>query len=316
MISKFEFYDLEVSKTKYIYILSQRYSGSTLLSFLLGSHPEISTIGERRKFYTHSFLKSADQAQNCSCGQPFPKCEHWNAIKTGLLEQVDIEAYKSNPTEFKLFKNKYFHEIAYRVFKFCLINKLPITIWPFRRKLNRFIEFNRVLVQECLKQDSANAFLDSSKVIDHILFLSLIPEFDIHIVCLTRDPRAQVNSALKYNDWTIEEATKYWKREMINNKKVLDKINANYTVLNYEALCSDPKGEMIRLLDFLKLDSSGFSLDFRNKTQHIMGNYNMRLGKDTKITERKEWQSDLSKSQIKKIEDLTTDYQQYYSKSD
>lgn len=100
---------------------------------------------------------------------------------------------------------------------------------------------------------------------------------------------------------------------MVRNKYILEKMNLKYTSLNYEALCRNPKEEITDLFSFLKMDSKSFSLDFRERTQHIMGNYNMRLGKDTEIVERKDWQKALSKADITKIEDLTSDYRQYYT---
>ena len=100
---------------------------------------------------------------------------------------------------------------------------------------------------------------------------------------------------------------------MVENAQVLEKLGINFTVLNYEALCRNPSAEMQRLLEFSGLDGSKFSLDFREQTQHIMGNYSMRSGADTTIVERKEWQSDLSPADIATIESVTADYQQYYA---
>lgn len=304
-----------MNKTKFIYILSQRYSGSTLLSFLLGTHPQIATIGERRKFFVHSFGKSGSKVLSCSCGKPFPDCDHWSTIKTQLLVRFGSVKADTNPTEFKFSENRYKQKLSSELFKASFSKYAPWLRAPLKSKLNDLLRFNELLVEESLRLNQANVFLDSSKVIDHILYLSLIESFDIKVVWLTRDPRAQVNSAVKYNKWSAEEATRHWKREMEENEFWLKKLNMNYTSLNYEALCHDPKAEMERLLNFLELDSTLFSLNFREQTQHIMGNYNMRLGADTKIAERKEWQKELSPQQIKTIEGLTSDYQQYYTRS-
>lgn len=301
-----------MEQTKLVYILSQRYSGSTLLSFLLGTHPSISTIGERRKFYNNSFLFS--DKKYCSCEKLFQDCSHWSSVKENLLERVNINEYSTNPTEFKLFRNRYVHRLAFEAVKFGMLYKVPLAVWPFKKRITQLCEFNRILVEEILQKDGGEVFLDSSKIIDHALFLSRIPQFDVHIIWLTRDPRAQVHSALKYNDWSVEKATNYWKKEMVNNKQILKRINAKSMELTYEALCSNPQKEMVRLLDFLALDSSAFSLDFRKETQHIMGNYSMRLGKDTSITERKDWQTGLSGQQINTIEAMTASYQEYYTK--
>ena len=301
-----------MAKTKYVYILSQRYSGSTLLSFLLGTHPNISTIGERRKFYTHSFETNQQHAQSCSCGKLFTECEHWSTIKEGVTNKVNLQEYKTNPTEFKLFENKYLHKLACETVKFCVQRKLPN---PFASKLKRLNHFNQILVEEIMKLNDGTVFLDSSKSLDQCFFLSQIEAFDIHVVWLTRDPRAQVNSAMKYNKWSVQEATERWKSEMNENAAMLGKIGVKSTELNYELLCKEPEKQMKRLLSEIGLDESAFSLNFREKTQHIMGNYSMRLGSDTKIEERKEWKKELKQDQVNTIESLTQNFKQYYSEN-
>jgi len=61
------------------------------------------------------------------------------------------------------------------------------------------------IIQEILDLDQTKAFLDTSKIINHALFLSMVKAFDFYVIWLVRDPRAQVNSAIKYNDWSVEK---------------------------------------------------------------------------------------------------------------
>ena len=164
-----------------------------------------------------------------------------------------------------------------------------------------------------MKLDDGSVFLDSSKSIEHTLYLKQIPEFDFRIIWLARDPRAQVFSAMKYNPWTAEQAAQEWKAEMQRNEQLLTAMKANYTVLSYEQLCREPELEMKRLLEFAGLDPAAFSLNFREQTQHIMGNASMRLGKDATIKERTEWKTGLSAEQIAVIERVTKDFRSYYS---
>lgn len=300
-------------KKKYIYILSQRYSGSTLLSFLLGTHPGISTIGERRKFYIKSIRTKENEIQTCSCGKKFVDCEYWSAIRDRLLKRVEEGDLKTNATEFRFYNNRKKHILADKLYQSALLNGFPKSLQPFSDKMQQMLRVNRILTEEILDLDGNKAFLDSSKIIDQALYLSQMEEFDFYVIWLSRDPRAQVNSAVKYHKWSISDATEKWKSEMKNNAYILDKQNINYTHLRYEDLCREPEKEMRRILDFCGLNSDTFSLDFRSQTQHIMGNGYMRLGKETKIEERKDWQEKLSKEDVKLIEKLTVDYQKYYS---
>lgn len=289
---------------KFIYILSQRYSGSTLLSFLLGTHPEISTIGERRKFYNKSIRPNPNETQDCSCGKKFAECEFWSKIRERLLKRISEKDLTTNATEFRFFNNKYLHRIASDLYKVSLVNGFPKLFQPFSRKAEKLCHVNQILTEEILALEGNSAFLDSSKIIDHALYLSQLKEFDFYVIWLSRDPRAQVSSALKYNDWTIEEAAHRWQKEMDDNERILKKTGINYTSLQYEKLCRNPESEMRRILKFVNLDPDKFSLDFRSREQHIMGNRNMRLGKDSKIEERKDWQEKLSTAEIKLIDSI------------
>ena len=303
-------------KIKYIYVLSQRYSGSTLLSFLLGTHPDISTIGERRKFYNKS-LRSKEfahhTAKHCSCGKLFAVCPYFNAIKERVLAKIDPKILLHNTTEFHIFKNRHLNRIAYATIQLSALNHPKSKALPFQNKINKLGHFNQTLVEEILDMDQSEAFLDTSKIINHVLFLSLVDAFDFNVIWLVRDPRAQVNSAIKYNDWSIEKATEAWKKEMVHNEKVLQKRKINFIKIRYEDLCRTTTDELQKIGEFTGLDASQFSLDFRQPTQHIIGNSKMRRGEDQKITERKEWQEQLSVAQIATIEKLTKEYRHLYS---
>lgn len=298
---------------KYIYILSQRYSGSTLLSFLLATHPGISTIGERRKFFAKSFEDNNQTGIRCSCGELFQECPFWRAIKNRFLEKAGTDNLSENFTEFQLFKNKVFNKIAQQARQVATLEHWPMAESLFGKKMQGLLHYNQILVESILELEGNAVFLDSSKVIQQAYFLSAIPDFDLYIVWLTRDPRAQISSALKYNKWSVGEAADRWKKEMVVNKRVLDKMGAKYLELSYESLCRAPREEIGRILQFIGLDADAVSLDFRSQTQHIMGNYAMRLGKDEKIEERKDWLDRLDPAQIRLIETKTKDYRQYYS---
>ena len=211
-------------------------------------------------------------------------------------------------------KNKKLNHLVKKTIRFAATKKVNPAFWPKAKQLKAHCLFNKELVETILKIDKKSVFLDSSKVIDHVIYLSQIKDIELKVIWLSRDPRAQVCSALKYNDWTIEQAAKNWAVEMAANEKVLQAIDVAYRPLQYEALCRNPEKEMTAVLAFAGLDPTGFSLDFRQRTQPIMGNSTMRLGTDEKIQERKDWKEKLSPTQVKTIEELTVDYRHYYAK--
>ena len=304
---------MQPSKIKYIYILSQRYSGSTLLSFLLATHPEVSTIGERRKFFIKSLNPDGKGNQNCSCGQNFKDCAYWNKIKNRLLPKLPKTALDNNFTEFQLSKNKYYNQVLTKFYEYAISRQIPLNYLPFSSQVKRLCHFNHLLIKEILEIDETSVFLDSSKTMSNLLYLSLIPEIDLRIIWLVRDPRAQVNSALKYNKWTIEEAAKNWVKEMKLNEKVMGEWRPNYLKMRYEDLCRAPEDEMNDIFNFIGIDPTQFSLNFRAEVQHIMGNTSMRLGRETKIEERKDWLEKLTQPEIEIIEHITHGYSNFYS---
>ncbi|MEL6971370.1 MAG: sulfotransferase [Bacteroidota bacterium] len=294
-----------MSRVKYIYILSQRYSGSTLLSFLLATHPDIATIGERRKFYNKSFQPGQGSAQRCSCGELFADCEHWQGISERIRSRLEARHFSTNFTEFELFETPILNKLWDRWFSPRLFRKLYADLY----------EANQVLVEEILALNEKPVFLDSSKSYKQLQHLQEIEAFDLKVIWLSRDPRAQVSSALKYNSWTVQQAADTWVAEMKQYETLLQKGGFDFLPVRYEQLCRTPLEEMRRILQYLQLDDHAFSLDFRGQEQHIMGNKSMRLGADRKIEERKDWQERLKPAEVSLIETITQAYTKFYSPS-
>jgi len=148
-------------KIKFIYILSQRYSGSTLLSFLLATHPDVATVGERRKFY-NKVLKSHEfphhRAKICSCGELFAECQFLNNINKRVIAKVPKSTWRRNATEFKMSNNRYIHRIADECLKLLLKNGQSIRLFPWRKKIDEMADFNVQLVQEILAEGNARFF--------------------------------------------------------------------------------------------------------------------------------------------------------------
>ena len=82
--------------------------------------------------------------------------------------------------------------------------------------------------------------------------------------------------------------------------------------LQYEQLCKQPEATMRELSgEFLGLDPDRVVLDFRAKTQHILGN-EMRLksGSDIRLDER--WRTTLTKEDLAVFEEVAGDINRKY----
>lgn len=303
-------------KIKYLYILSQRYSGSTLLSFLIATHPEVSTVGERRKIWNKVF-QSEDHIRGypyqCSCGQLAVNCPYYNQIKNAVIGRLGQVKNDLNYSAFEMHRNRKLNFVASRVLRHILPKKSSFFQQFYRSRLRKAWQFNQVFVEEMLKLDGSKYFLDSSKHNSHLYFLSKIERFDIKVIWLVRDPRGQINSSLKkHKSWPLTRHCDIWTKEMRENASALKKLNLDYMQIQYEHLCENPGKSLDDIFNFAGIDPKPASLDFRAHTQHIIGNAMMRLGDESEIRVRQDWKEQLSPEQIRTIESMTGDYRQFY----
>jgi len=298
-----------------VYILSSRYSGSTLLSFVLGSHPEISTIGELKKFHAKMIAKHGS-AKTCSCGKLFVECEFWSKILMELRRSNPKRDFPSDFSQFEFFGNKYINHLFY---KSCLWlnpkHQLVFTIPSLKTKMSNFLDYNYSIIKTANSLYEKNVFLDSSKPLRNLLYLSLDKRYDLYVLHLIRDPRGQVNSSLKYNKWSIGKATRKWIQTLEAHLDFLKKNDLKNHTIQYENFCRNPEKELQKIANFVGISERFEFTKFRETEQHIMGNYGMRLGKDMKIEERIDWLQKLSDRDRSSIENMTKSYKNYYTSS-
>ncbi len=209
-------------KNKLIYIVSSRYSGTTLLSAILGAHPDISTIGERKKFYIKSLRPSGKGRLDCSCGKLYSECEYWSEIRDEIIAQVPAKDLATDVTQFMFYQNKLTNRLSRKITQHFIAANRSIRFTPFAGRVEKTCHINKLLIEKSLEMDGNTVFVDSSKPIEHALYLSLIKDFDFYVIYMVRDPRAQSASAIKYNKWSIEQAAQTWLSEHQKIRKILN----------------------------------------------------------------------------------------------
>jgi hypothetical protein len=300
---------------KLLYLVSSRYSGSTLLSYVLGANERISTIGERRKFYSKS-IRPDPYVNQCSCGKTFRECAYWEAIRERFLERVGGEG-KVIPefTYFKFYNNSAFFHLYHRALKTALLSGMAVPGNPLFGRLGKLVQQNDLLVDTILELDDNDIFFDTSKPAEHAVYFSELSEFEVSTIWLVRDPRAQVISALKYNKWTLERACREWIGEYELSRRLLARPRCSFIKIGYEDFCRNPLSTLAGIGTFAGLGITDWDIDFRSKEQHIMGNSRMRFGNAGEISERTEWKDKVSPADKLKLESLLKDYQRYFSPS-
>lgn len=298
----------EKQKKKLIYIVSSRYSGTTLLSAILGAHPDISTIGERKKFYIKSLRPGGEGRFDCSCGKLYSECEYWTAIRDKVLAEVPADYLNTDVTQFAFYNNRFMNRLAQKTTQHLIANNHSVRFTPFASRVKELCRVNELIIKASLKLDGNEIFVDSSKPIRHALYLSLIQDFDFYVIYLVRDPRAQSASAMKRHGWSAEQAAQTWLEDHQYMRKVFNTWKVRKIELTYGSFCREPEKHLRALLNFAGIDSSRSSLDFKDAPRHFSGNKPMLKAKTNEIKERKEWMEKLSAKEINVIEQLTMDF--------
>jgi len=297
----------KMEKTKVISIVSPPFSGSTLLTWLLATHPEVATIGERKKFFLKVIKPMKGGSPHCSCGALFTDCEFWSAVKSKVAPGIESDIAALDFSNFQFYHNEALNRFVRRICISYAIKgrseKMPAI---FKGRFERMCKANASVIDAILKMADASVFVDSSKSVMQALFLSSISRFDTRIIQLVRDGRAQVCSELKRTKGlSIEDASERWASEIDYIDKMLARWPVDKYKLKYEELCKDPAGVMKELFVFCGLDPGPGSLEFRKFKQHIMGNYDMRSGKTEIIEDKQQWRDDLSPGQLKVFEKIS-----------
>jgi len=80
------------TKIPLLYIGSSSHSGSTLLDLLLGSHPQIESVGEAKKIAPVAQRWRAGERPLCTCRKPIGECNFWGDVLPAEPQRLKTEA--------------------------------------------------------------------------------------------------------------------------------------------------------------------------------------------------------------------------------
>ena len=233
-------------RVRLIYVLCKGRSGSTLAGLLLGAHPEIANLGEISAL--PKWVRNPED-RTCSCERSFLDCPEWTAVRDAYgpdwPEEVELGADDDA---------------------------------TFARRNLRFFRTIRDVA-------GASVLLDKSKKLGRALRLARIPEIDLTVMHVVRDPRAVANSFRQRGvrkDRTEKLRFSYTKNAvrwaMLNALMPLRLgRHAGYVRVRYEDLVRDPRGQLQRVLGAAGLDYDPQMDHFGEVVQHGVGGNRMRL---------------------------------------
>ncbi len=227
------------------YILSDMRSGSTLLDQLLGTHPDIASLGELHwlpAYVTQDRrIYDPDHELVCTCMHPVADCLFWSEVARCLNVQMDA--------------------LRLRV-PFTRTQKRILTRYPgvFRRRFiqratagHQVADDNLALIDCLFRVSGCSVLVDSSKSTYRFRLIHDIRPAHTRGLILTRDYRAVVHSKMKRGH-SLEAAAKGWLTKMREIAALTGDLPNNHVHrLRYEDLCRDPVSELARLCEFLGL---------------------------------------------------------------
>jgi hypothetical protein len=290
-----------------IYLTGVSYCGSTLMSFVVNSHPQILSIGEMGPAV--AFEK---EDYECSCGVELRRCPFVLAVKDVMERRYgvhfDIARWR---LRHKYSDNRFFNSLMLGGLRSPLLRSMRDAVRPFipsfRARMNDFARRNEAFIRASLDVSGKQVFFDATKVYPRIPFLQGIKGINLKVLHLVRDPRGYVYSAREKNESKSPQiASRDWVRENSSIERHLRNMPSNRWIrIKYEVFCTELKKTLELLMNFIGVESFSFSYNYYETTHHIIGN-RMRLSSDPRksIVLDENWKNALSLNDLKIISQI------------
>lgn len=287
--------------TTLLYITSSSYSGSTLLSFLLNTHPDIFTVSEME-----GWRYEENEKFDCSCGKPLEQCRFYSFIKEVFHRNSLSFDFRSFGTKYRLSDSDRINRYLTAQIPFCTSTKLEkmrdrlVRLIPyFRRKIAQCDLANLTFIESALEYGKAKIFVDATKDPHRIHLLNKIAKLNISILYLVRDFHGVTLSIMENKKCSARKGFFTWLNEQERILRIAEEYSG-YRTIYYEDLCNDVNKSLFQIHDFVGLEPFLYSGNFKNGEHHILGN-TMRLKKLDKVVNSERWRRDMSKVDIELI---------------
>lgn len=293
----------DVSKRKVLFILSPGYTGSTLLTLLIATHPEVATIGERRNLHVRLNVGRSKQV-HCLCGRYARDCDVLSAAYAAGRRKLPFYLRGVNYPKFKLSRHQHVNRIAFRLAR---ATELGYRQWFLTRWMSflyrRVCDANAAVVDFVLQNQGANVLVDSSKVPGDLKHLKDSGLFDVRVIHLSRDGRGRFYSLLDRDpSLSTEDAARDVRDAHRRIQTLLDEWEDPVTHVKYEDLCRRPLDEIRRIAVEAGLDPEGMSLDYLATTKHLLGNARIVQSESDQIVNQELWRTSLSPEALETFE--------------
>ncbi len=306
-------------RIRLIYILAASHSGSTLLAMLLGTHPEIGTVGELK----FTSLGNVERYL-CSCQKEIRKCPFWSDVVQEVAKHGCSFDFSNPGTDFHSEMSSYVQWLLRplhrgKVLEWARDSALALSP-TWRTRFPRIQELNSVLIESICDLIGKKVIVDSSKVGLRLKFLLRSSTLDVKVIRLIRDGRAVT---MTYTDparfadasdprfraggmgggreserLTMALAAREWRRSNEEAEAVLRNLDPSQWIeVRYETLCSETYVTLKKLFNFIGVNPDYKLVSFRDITHHVIGN-GMRLDSTDEIRLDDRWRESLTRGEL------------------
>lgn len=307
------------SMTKVVYIMGHGYSGSTLLTFLLSTHPQIASIGELG-IAPRSKEDLVPEEYLCSCRAPVRDCGFWQRVSQEMAERGHTFDIWEADLEFRARDGGVAGGLTDVLLR--AVQRGPVLekvrdaglhlIPGARRERDRVLSRIESLVDVVSRIKGCEVFLDSSKRPERATLMQRSGNFDMRVIHLVRDGRAVSWSTMKHLKVGPHDAARSWLADNQGSEHARRYFPPDrWMTLRYEDLCADPNGTLARIHAFAGLPSRNGFHNFRAIDHHIIGNQ-MRLSSTSEIRLDESWKQALTPEQMTAIDRLVAPLNRRY----
>lgn len=286
------------------YMIATSFSGSTLLSLLLDSHPDLASVGEVDNSVGESMRAGRHEEFPCSCGEKIRRCPFWTDVQARLAAEgveLDLHDFRTRLGEsLPVPLRRFVFGAPARLHRVRRLRDWLLTAVPaYRRHVEDVMTRADAIARATLDITGKPVFVDASKAAVRAHFLIDRPGLDLRILHLVRDPRGYVKSARNRNpDWTAESLAPVWMRVHGSALSIIESLPPDRVLtLRWEDFCRDPKQSLNQVCDFLGVPHFDMLAAVNEQPHHVMGN-RMRLKPVGAIRYDESWREVLSPEDI------------------
>ena len=210
-------------RIKVLYIAGSGRSGTTIISRLLGEFPGFVNVGEA----VRHFFDDNERARTvpCGCGQPVSECEFWRDIAGSISTETQASGAE-------LLRLRRFPKLFLR----SAHPGVPTEYCDTATAISSMYE-------RVLRKAGGEVIVDASKSPMRGLLVSLLPDVELHVLHVVRDPQKVTESwnrkkgfLATHPPWKV--AVRWWPENLFSGAL---RFRANtYRLLRYEDFVSSP----------------------------------------------------------------------------